>query len=161
MSCFEEPTYSKAPQISFKGFSRYSLQAGLGVGQSKRDSLIITLGFTDGDGDLGNNLPISQSEMDHYQQTGGWGNYKIRTFRLENNRYIEQDTAINKFLTFPRLGREGKTGAIEGNLELKQLYPYGNRVRIYPTKYLIQIRDRALYTSNEIETDTIHLPYSY
>jgi hypothetical protein len=160
-SCFQEPTYSKVPQIEFKGFSRYTLQTGSGVGQSKRDSLVITIGFTDGDGDLGNTLPLTSSESDRYQQAGGWGNYKIRTFRLENKQYKEQKPGENNFLTFPRLSREGKTGAIEGDLELEQLYLYGTRFTIYPTKYLIQIRDRALNISNEIETDTIHLPYSY
>jgi hypothetical protein len=59
------------------------------------------------------------------------------------------------------LGREGKTGPIEGDLELEQIYPYGNRFTTYPTKYLIQIRDRGLNVSNQIETDTIHLPYPY
>lgn len=158
--CFQEPPYSKLPQIKFKGFSRYTLQAGSGVGQARRDSLVITIGFTDGDGDLGNTLPLTTSELDRYQQAGGWGNYKIRTFRLENNQYIERAQGEDTLLTFPRLRREGKTGAIEGDLEFEKLYPYGSRIIIYPTKYLIQIRDRALNVSNEIETDTIHLPYS-
>ena len=161
ISCFQEPNYSKVPQIQFKGFSRYTLQPGSGVGQSKRDSLVITLGFTDGDGDLGNSLPITSSESDRYQQAGGWGNYRIRTFRLENKQYVEQNLVNNNLLIFPRLSREGKTGPIVGDLDLNQLYQYGNRFTIYPTKYRIQIRDRALNISNEIETDTIHLPYSY
>ncbi|GAB4039448.1 hypothetical protein [Spirosoma gilvum] len=161
VSCFQVPTYSKVPQIQFKGFSRYTLQPGSGVGQSKRDSLVITLSFTDGDGDLGNTLPIISSELDRYQQAGGWGNYMIRTFRLENKQYVEQNLVNNNLLIFPRLSQEGKTGPIEGTLDLNQLYPCGSRFTIYPTKYRIQIRDHALNISNEIETDTIHLPYSY
>lgn len=160
-SCFQEPTYSKVPQIKFRGFSRYTLQAGSGVGQSKRDSLVITIGFTDGDGDLGNNSPVDSLEIARYRQAGGWGNYKIITLRLENGQYKTLSTGETTTLFLPRLSREGKTGPIEGDLELEQLYPYGNKVTIYPTKYRIQIRDRALNISNEIETDTIHLPYSY
>ncbi len=160
-SCFQEPTYSNIPQIKFKGFSRYALQASSGVGQQKRDSLVITIGFTDGDGDMGNNLPVDSLEIARYRQVGGWGNYKIITLRLENGQYKSLSTGENTTLFFPRLGREGKTGPIEGDLELEQIYPYGNRFTTYPTKYLIQIRDRGLNVSNQIETDTIHLPYPY
>ncbi|MBD2752876.1 hypothetical protein [Spirosoma validum] len=159
--CFTEPTYPNAPQITFKGISRYTLAAGTGVGQQKRDSLVITVGFTDGNGDLGNDLPISSSEMNRYRQAGNWGNYKIRAFRLENKQYKELSTGENTFLAFPRLSREGRTGAIEGDLELKQLYPYTQPYKFFPTKYRIQIRDRALNVSNEIETDTISVPYLY
>ncbi|UFH54238.1 hypothetical protein [Spirosoma sp. KNUC1025] len=158
--CFTEPKFSDTPQISFKGISRYPLEAGTGVGQQKRDSLIITIGFTDGNGDLGNDLPIASDEKERYTQAGGWGNYRIRAFRLENNQYKELATGENTSLYFPRLSREGKKGAIEGDLELEQVYQYGDTYKIYPTKFRIQIRDRALNISNEIETDTISVPYS-
>lgn len=157
--CFQEPQYPNVPKIDFKGFSRYALATGTGVGQSKRDSLIITIGFKDGDGDLGNDLPIGSNDLTRYMQAGGWGNYKIRTFRLENNHYKEQTSGENNFLTFPRLESGDIKRPIEGNLEFKQVYTYGRLLKIYPTKYRIQIRDRMLNISNEIETDTIHLPY--
>lgn len=160
-SCFQEPVYPKIPQIKFKEFSRYTLQAGSGVGQSKRDSLVINIGFTDGDGDLGSVLPVDSLEVARYRQAGGWGNYKIITLRLKDGQYQPLPTGENTTLFFPRLSQEGKSGPIEGDLELEQIYPYGNRFTIIPTKYRIQIRDRALNVSNEIETDTIHLPYSY
>ena len=71
VSCLNEPVYPNTPQIEFKGFSRYILDAGTGVGQQKRDSLIITIGFKDGDGDLGNNLPLSSTDSTRYKQAGG------------------------------------------------------------------------------------------
>ena len=156
--CYTEPNFPDVPQITFKSFSKYPLTAGVGVGQSKRDSLVITIGFTDGNGDLGDKFPLNSLDSARYMQAGGWGNYKIRTFRLENNRYKEQATGENNFLIFPRL-REGTKGSIKGDLELEQLYSYGRSFKVYPTKYRIQIRDRALNISNEIETDTIHLPF--
>lgn len=159
-ACFNEPNYSNVPQIDFKGFSKYTLEAGTGVGQQRRDSLVITIGFKDGDGDLGNNMPLSNAEEEQYMQAGGWGNYKIRTFRLENNQFRELNNTEERFLIFPRLAREGKTGAIEGSLDLRQIYPYGTRTTNYRVKYRIQIRDRALNVSNEIETDTITVPYA-
>lgn len=160
ISCFTEPNYPNVPHIEFRGISRYTLEAGKGVGQQKRDSLVITLGFTDGDGDLGNDLPPTSSEIARYEQAGKWGNYKIRAFRLENNQYKELPTGENTSLFFPRLSREGRIGAIEGDLELRQLYPYTQPYKFLPTKFRIQIRDRALNISNEIETDTISVPYN-
>ena len=157
--CFTEPTYSNTPHIDFEGFSRYTLGASTGVGQQKRDSLIITIGFTDGDGDLGNNLPISSTDMARYQQAGGWSNYRIRTFRLENNQYKELPSGEDAFLSFPQLSREGKTRAIEGHLEFRKAYLYTSNYKNYLVKYRIQIRDRALNVSNEIETDTITVPF--
>ncbi|ADB40410.1 hypothetical protein [Spirosoma linguale] len=160
-ACFEEPNYSNVPQIEFKGLSKYTLEAGTGVGQQRRDSLVITIGFKDGDGDLGNNVPPSGADSLRYAQAGNWGNYRIQTFRLVNNQYIEVPSVETNSLWFPRLTREGQSGAIEGNLDLRQIYPYGTRFTNYPFKFRIQIRDRALNVSNEIETDTITVPYSF
>ncbi|MCX6219335.1 hypothetical protein [Spirosoma sp.] len=159
-ACFNEPDYSNVPQIEFKGFSKYTLEAGTGVGQQRRDSLVITIGFKDGDGDLGNNMPISSAEEDRYMQAGGWGNYQIRTFRLENNQFRELANTEDRFMLFPRLAREGKTGPIEGSLDLWKIYQYGRTSTNYRVKYRIQVRDRALNVSNEIETDTITVPYA-
>ncbi|GAB4041932.1 hypothetical protein GCM10028774_51920 [Spirosoma jeollabukense] len=157
--CFNEPNYPNTPQISFKGFSRYVLEAGTGVGQQKRDSLVITIGFKDGDGDLGDNIPIDPNDSIRYKQAGGWGNYKIITYRLENNQYKEVPPGEANTLFFPQLSREGKKGPIEGDLELEQIYLYGTQFKNYPVKFRIQIRDRALNLSNEIETDTISVPF--
>lgn len=158
-SCFIEPSYPNSPKITFKGFSRYGLEAGSSVGQPKRDSLVITIGFEDGDGDLGYNLPIDSSASARYKQAGGWGNYKIRIFRFENNKFTELSPGENGFLIFPPLSREGKKGPIEGNLELRQIYPYSTKYKNDPVKFRIQIRDRALNLSNEIETDTLIVPF--
>ena len=124
-----------------------------------RDSLVITIGFKDGDGNLGNNIPIDYSDSARYKQAGGWGNYKIRTFRFENNQYKELPTGETNTLFFPQLSREGKRGPIEGDLELEQIYLYSTKYKNYPVKFRIQIRDRALNLSNEIETDTITVPF--
>ncbi|MVM33440.1 hypothetical protein GO755_25615 [Spirosoma sp. HMF4905] len=159
-ACFTEPQYSNVPQIEFKGLSRYTLEGGSGVGQQKRDSLVITIGFKDGDGDLGNNIPLSSLDSGRYTQAGGWGNYRITAYRLENDQYQAITSGENTTLYFPQLSREGQKGAIEGSLDLHQIYHYGTSYKNYVTKYRIQIRDRNLHVSNEIETDTITVPYS-
>ncbi|MCK8491343.1 hypothetical protein M0L20_05730 [Spirosoma sp. RP8] len=158
-SCFNEPDYPDAPSIDFKGVFRYPVAAGQGVGQPRRDSVVITIGFKDGDGNMGNDIPLAKADSLNYAQNGGWGNYEIRTFRLVNRQYVEARTPVNNFLFFPDLTKGKPKGAIEGTLDFSQLFPYGNVNRMYPTKFQIRIRDRSLNASNVIETDTISLPY--
>ncbi|UFH53825.1 hypothetical protein [Spirosoma sp. KNUC1025] len=158
-SCFNEPNYSNTPEIEFKGISRYTIAAGKGVGQSKRDSIVITIGFKDGDGDLGNSLPPSKADSTLYASNGGWGNYQIKTFRYINKQYVELPLSVNTTLIFPDLAKDKPKGAIEGTLDFNQVYQYGTTYRLYPTKFQIRIRDRALQQSNVIETDTVTLPF--
>ncbi len=67
-ACFNEPNYPDTPEIDFKGLFKYSLNAGTGVGKSKRDSVVITIGFKDGDGDLGVDNP-TESTISSYSAT--------------------------------------------------------------------------------------------
>ncbi|WP_420149998.1 hypothetical protein [Spirosoma sp.] len=158
-SCFNEPDYSNTPAIEFKGIDKYTIAAGSGVGQSKRDSIVITIGFKDGDGDLGTSSDTYKADSTRYFSNGGWSNYQIKTFRLINRQYVELKLPINNFLTFPNLAKDKPKGAIEGTLDFNQVYQYGVGSRFYPTKFQIKIRDRALQESNVIETDTISLPF--
>lgn len=158
-SCFTEPNYSDIPVIDFKGIDRYQIAAGRGVGQGRRDSVVITIGFKDGQGDLGISLPPSAADTLRYKSNGGWGNYQIKTFRLINRQYQELLQPINYSLYFPELTKGKPRGAIEGTLDFTQIFQYGTSFVLYPTKFQIKIRDRALQESNVIETDTITLPY--
>lgn len=159
-ACFNEPNYSNTPAIEFKGIDRYTLAAGKGVGQSKRDSVVTTINFKDGDGDLGNSIPLPKADSLQYRSRGGWGNYQIKVFRLINKQYVEYTNLRNNdFLLFPDLRKNKPKGPIEGPLQFSQIFPYGTRIQLYPTKFQIKIRDRALQESNVIETDTITLPF--
>jgi hypothetical protein len=158
-SCFTEPNYSNVPEISFDRVDRYTIEGGQGVGRSRRDSVIVVINFKDGDGNLGNDIPISKPDSARYASNGGWGNYRIRTFRLINRQYVEVPLTVNRTLYFPDLAKGKPSGAIEGPLEFDQIFQYGNSFQIYPTKFQIQIRDRDLNESNVIETDTVWLPY--
>lgn len=158
-ACFNEPNYSTTPEIDFKGLFKYTIEAGKGVGKSKRDSVVITIGFKDGDGNLGNDTPVPQADIDRYTASGGWGNYEIKTLRLVNKQYVEVPLQVNQTLIFPDLTKGKPKGAIEGTLDFNQTFQYGTSYQLYPTKFQIRIRDRALNVSNVIETDTITLPY--
>ena len=158
-ACFNEPNYSNTPSITFKGISLYPIAAGKGVGQSKRDSVVLTIGFKDGDGNLGNDTPLPKADSARYVSNGGWGNYKIRTFHLINKQYVEDTLKVLNFLVFPDLTKGKPKGAIEGSLDFNQTFTFGTVYQLYPTKFQIQIRDRDLNVSNVIETDTITLPF--
>lgn len=158
-ACFTEPNYSNVPEIAFERIDRYTIEAGRGVGRSKRDSLVLNIRFKDGDGNLGDNIPLARPDSLKYASNGGWGNYRIRTFRLINRQYEELPVAVNNTLFFPDLTKGKPSGAIEGDLWFDQIFQYGTSFQIYPTKFQIQIRDRDLNVSNVIETDTVWLPY--
>lgn len=160
-ACFNEPNYSNTPSLEFKGIFKYTIPASQGVGKSKRDSVVITVGFKDGDGNLGTNTSSATYKTDsaRYAQNGGWGNYQIRTFRYINKQYVEYPQTINNFLIFPDLTEGKPKGAIEGTLDFNQIFTYGTNVQIYPTKFMIKIRDRDLNESNVIETDTVSVPF--
>lgn len=158
-SCFSEPDYSDTPAIEFREILPYPLEAGKGVGKGKRDSVVIKIAFKDGDGNLGNDTPVPKADSARYASNGGWGNYEIRTFRFINKQYVELDQPINKTLFFPDLTKNKPKGAIEGTLDFYQIFQYGNSYQLYPTKFRIRIRDRALQESNVIETDTVMVPF--
>lgn len=158
-ACFNEPNYSNTPEIDFKGLFKYSLSAGTGVGKSKRDSVVITIGFKDGDGNLGVDNP-SEATIASYFARGGWGNYEIKAFRFKNKQFVEDTSQkVLKTLFFPELTKGKPKGAIEGTLDFNQTFQYGTVNYFYPTKFQIRIRDRDMNVSNVIETDTITLPY--
>ncbi|RIV18763.1 hypothetical protein DYU11_27775 [Fibrisoma montanum] len=158
-ACFNEPDFPNSPEIEFKGIDPpFFIPGGTGIGQAPRDSLIVTIGFKDGDGDLGDNIPLDSATQNRYLRNGGWGNYRIRTFKVVRGQEEEVQLTENNFLVFPRLTREGQKGPIEGTLEFRQIYFYTPFSRKYPIKFRIQIRDRALNVSNEIETDTVSVP---
>lgn len=158
-SCFNEPNYSDTPAIEYKGIFKYTIEAGKGVGKGKRDSVVITIGFKDGDGNIGNSIPLPRADSLQYATNGNWGSYRIRTFRLNNKVYEEPDLAVNKNLFIPDLTKGKPKGAIEGSLDFNQIFQYGNSFRFYPTKFQIEIRDRTLNVSNIVETDTISIPW--
>jgi len=159
-SCWNEPDFSDTPKIEFLGLSPFKrLPSRGGVGGGERDSVVISLNFTDGDGDLGVNSPRNKADSAIYYSTfKDWGNYQIKVLRLVNNKYEELKTPENNVLVFPRLTKEGTKGAIEGTLDFRQIFFYSRNAKITPIKFQIKIRDRTLLESNMVETDTVHVP---
>ncbi|TAE22205.1 MAG: hypothetical protein EAZ91_24030 [Cytophagales bacterium] len=161
--CTPEPDFSNTPQIEYLGIDKSErLPSRGGVGGAERDSIVITLNYRDGDGDLGlfdqKTKPTkADSILINSPAYREWGNYQIKTLRLVNNKFEELKLSENAVLFFPQL-KEGSRGAIEGILDFRQSFLYSRSARIVPVKFQIKIRDRALNESNVVETDTVWVP---
>ncbi len=151
-SCIDIPQYDLTPSIAFNSLTKYTVQDY----QSKqdKDSIVLTIDFTDGDGDLG----VGQI------QYSDWGNYKIRTFMVRPDKSeVELALTEDKFAYFPVLKPDGKPGPIKGKLDFGfTTFHFQKDPRNTPItlKFRVKIRDRALRESQEIETDTISTPLS-
>lgn len=157
-ACFNEPNFSDTPAIRFLSVDPYNVTTTTGVGAGRRDSVVTNIHFQDGNGDLGEATNDTAYIRSRYG-TQTWGNYQIRTFQYVNKQFVEIQLPENNKLFFPRLTREGAKGPIEGELQFSQIYFYGTRYKLIPVKYRIKIRDRAFNESNEIETDTLSVPF--
>lgn len=160
-ACWNEPNFSDVPAISYKAIDKITLPASEDRRTPKRDSVIITIGFQDGTGDLGEDVGRADStRLKTVFAKETWGNYKITAYRLNatSNAYEELPLAVNAKLFFPRLTKEGQRGPIEGTLDFRQNFTYSNSSVITPVKFTIKIRDRKLQESTIIETDTVRVP---
>ncbi len=161
--CYSEPNYSDVPEISQPLLSPFkNLPASADRRTARRDSIVITVRFQDGTGDLGEDTQLDSARIRRTVfAKESWGNYQLKTLRLENGRYVELASGDNSKLYFPRLFGKNQKGALEGTLDFSQVYFYGKSYKLYPVKYQIQIRDRALNLSNIVETDTVAVPFPF
>ncbi|GAB3780573.1 hypothetical protein GCM10028818_33020 [Spirosoma horti] len=148
-----EPTENPTPVITAKAIQKTTLQAS--AGQAKRDSVIVTISFSDGDGDLGENTQDS-TRLKTVFGNQPWGNYQIRTFQLVNNTFEEINIPGNNKL-FVNLG-SGPARPQVGTIDYKQVFPYTGAYKLRPVKFQLRMRDRNLNESNVVETDTVSLP---
>ncbi len=150
-ACVDIPKYDDTPSIAFNSLTKYVVPVDTTA--NTKDSIIVTIDFTDGDGDLG------AGREDHYPD---WGNYRLRTFIVKpDNSELELNLSLDKFMFFPPLKPDGKPGPIKGKLDFGLVtgFPYQQRGNVLvPLKLRIKIRDKALRESQEVETDTIWTP---
>jgi hypothetical protein len=158
MGCFEPPDYSSTPEISFNSIVKFTIDDPFSGPNARRDSVVVTVDFKDGDGDLGETT--SGRNNPRYSE---WGNYELKTFRLDpdTKSFVELEQAANRTLFFPVLKPDMKRGPIEGKLDFSPSFFYNNRSRLTVVKYRIRLRDRAFNVSNTIETDTLSVRLTY
>ncbi len=156
--CYKDPDFSTTPAILFNSVTKFTVADPFSGTTAKRDSVVITLDFKDGDGDLGE--PVEGRIDPKYTD---WGNYELKTFRrLANGSFEEVILAANAKLFFPELlkgsKKNNRRSPIEGLLDYAVYFPYSKRSTLNVVKFKIRVRDRSLNNSNVIESDTISIP---
>ncbi|MFT4033163.1 MAG: hypothetical protein QM669_12140 [Siphonobacter sp.] len=151
--CTGEPDFSDVPSIEFSSITKYSNTDTFGNAQ---DSLVVSLKFQDGDGDLG--LSPDTYPEDSTQYNEGY-NYQVKTYQQKNGTFVDITASfgVSNSGNFPRLRTDGKTGPIEGILSRAILIPNAFIPENDTLKFSILIRDRALNSSNEVETTAVVL----
>lgn len=149
--CTRPPDFPETPSIAFKKISKFTIIDSFS--KARQDSVIIALTFRDGDGDLG----VSPSIYPSDSAAARVYNYEVRTFRQKNGLFtdISNTLGVSNSGNFPRLRNDGKSGAIEGTLERVLYFPWPFVQKNDTLRFKIRIRDRALNTSNEIETTPV------
>ena len=150
--CFSVPEFPDSPEIEFA-----DIQSILRVDEltgGYKDSVVVSVKFRDGDGDLG----YVQSEIDSLARMGGGHNFLVKQFRKAKGRYVPYDPLESQSGYFHRLSGD-KPGPIEGKIHYRGIqvyhsfYPYAKDT----VKFEIYIRDRAGNISNTILTDSVIL----
>jgi hypothetical protein len=125
----------------------------LGTGNTKRDSVVITIGYKDGDGNLGESDTTRIKQIFSKQS---WGNYQVYALQFVNDKFSELPIVTNSKLFFVYLGRQNKP--VSGVIAFSQRFAYETNFKLTPVKFQIKIRDQNLNESSVIETDTISIP---
>ncbi len=149
-ACYKEPSFEKAPKITFEDISK-DIRIDQFNGANK-DSIMVNIFFQDGDGDLGYN----ETEKAVAQATDDY-NYLIRTFRKTKGTFTEFTPLVPLSGYFPKLKTDGRTGPIEGFLAYKIEFLHPFTPKRDTVKFAIRIKDLSGNVSNEIETEEVVL----
>lgn len=160
ISCSQPPNYPDEPQLQYIGINKKSVFQGGRT--SPIDTLVVNFSFTDGDGDLGNDL-------------------KDTTVQKNIFLYDSRDTTLTPF-KIPPVPAQGSGNGISGEVTIyvpnnsktivigNDTIGLGNICCIFPDgrtcftdprfprdtfSFLIQMIDRAGHKSNMIRTETI------
>jgi hypothetical protein len=165
VSCVGEPNYSFTPEVGFNSIRIITTSSSDILGNfSKRDSVIISIDFKDGDGDLG------FSEEDYKALVKKTGDsvktIDVGIFVSKNGRFVRSNPAekIGGNLKGFRFKPGSKPGAIEGVIDYSTNFSYTNFNKIPgltgksdTVKFTVQIMDRALNKSNITESTPVIL----
>ncbi len=157
VSCTGLPDFSNTPSISYNNVRIITKLAGI-YGTDKTDSLILSINYQDGDGDLG----FTKEELAALKKVYG---DSLKTFVVD--LYVKQKGKFLKSDPKEKFGGDigfhlkesSKSGPIEGVIDYSVPFIYGLYDKIpYLTgkndtiKFAVTLKDRALNVSNTIET---------
>jgi hypothetical protein len=149
VSCYKEPSFSLSPEISFSKIEKFvRLDQFTGA---RKDSIILSINFTDGDGDLG----INAEEIGRQFKASDY-NYLVSPFR-KNKGKTESFVPLETFSGFfPKLKTDNKLGPIEGKLSYRIQIETAFWPKVRDTlSFEVRIKDRSGNLSNTIVTEPI------
>jgi hypothetical protein len=160
--CVKEPEWSTVPSISFKQIQKITKISNDGFGgKAKIDSVVMSINFRDGDGDLG----ITQAELKaNPTKYKDFRNFEVNVMLKKNGNFIPINfsPSLGGLMNFKFKGDQ-KPGPIEGSVDYSTQFVYAFYKGYSPLftekndtlKFQIFIRDNALQASNVVETDPI------
>ena len=161
-SCLNPPDYSDTPSISNANVSfQQRLTGNLGV----RDSLVLSVNYQDGNGDLG--LSVDDTAGVYAYQGGNNrnnNNYFLQPYIKDGQGnfqpYADPNPKLNYNGRFPRITADGtKAAPVKGVLNYSQSFGLGSPFRPgNVVHFVISIEDRALHESNQVTTNDITIP---
>jgi hypothetical protein len=157
--CFSEPDYPSTPQIEFVRLQNLESKA-----RANTDSVVITLFFRDGDGDLGLTSTDTLPPFSERNSDGTVNRFRNNFFadveRLNENGEFEPVTFASQNFNlnsrFPILNTLDKETALEGDLRYSLILFATSFSPVQQgdvLRYKISIADRKLNESNFIVTD--------
>lgn len=167
-SCLTDPNFSNVPEISYNTQTIITTQTPDALGNiTLRDSVILSINFQDGDGNLG----ITQGEFAGTTVTNpsvkGLKVYDLKLYVQKNGVFKESSPAIplsgSGYIPF-HFKTSSKAGPIEGIIDYSMTFNYKNFSYIPlltgkkdTIRFDVWIRDRTLNTSNIVQTPPIVL----
>jgi hypothetical protein len=141
-SCIKEEQYPIIPQIEFGSFATARDISG-------KDSLgAVTISYTDGDGDIG---LFSWDTIEPYKY-----NYYLKFMQVINKQLVEVkpvDSTVTFNARIPILTPAGRNKNIKGDITMNlELYFARNLLQSDTVAFEIYIKDRALHSSNVVES---------
>jgi hypothetical protein len=162
LSCVKEPEWSTVPSIGFSRIQKITKISNDGFGgKAKIDSVVMSIRFKDGDGDLG----ITQADLiADPAKFKDFRNFEVNVLLQKNGKFIPINfsPSLGGLMNF-KFKADQKPGPIEGTVDYSTQFVYAFYKGYSPLftekndtlKFQIFIRDNALQASNVVETDPI------
>lgn len=145
-SCIEREEFPDIPRISFKEFTK------IDNGMSYDDQGILTISFTDGDGNIGladgdTFPPYNPASMYYY-------NFFITYYEKQNGEYIAVEIPFQNNARVPLMNEDGSDKPLQGDISI-ELYINNFSSQFDTIRFTAFIADRALNHSDTITTPDI------
>ncbi|MGI4885773.1 MAG: hypothetical protein ACRYFR_12515 [Janthinobacterium lividum] len=156
-SCLNPPDYSSTPSIDNPQLT----STRLGTGGARRDSMVISVTYQDGNGDLG----LSDADI-----AGAFANNPKNYFLQPQLKdattglfadFTTSTIALGQYNgRFPRITADGtKEAPVKGTLLYGQAFLLGSPFRPgQEVRFVVSIQDRGLNKSNTVTTNSIIIP---